>query len=111
MTSEEIIAKVNELRTPENIAILKKLPKSKLRYTVRAVNSLPTGDRNMRDHCIEPYYELIERPIDSSGSKNPFYGSKSKSIASYKRRDVAEAIAWQRNFYFHEQFCRTGKRF
>lgn len=110
MTAEEIIEEVNKLRTPENIALLKKLPKSKLRYTVRAVNSTPTGDRNMRDHCIDPYYEVYEKPVDQSGEKNDFFGTKRKWIGAYKSREVAEAIAWRRNFWFHENFCRTGKR-
>lgn len=107
---EKFIADVNAFRTSERENVLKKISKSKRRYGVRVVKSLPSGDRNMRQILDKPYYEVIERPVDATGTKNDFYGTKAKVVNHYTSKDLAEAIVWKWNYDFHGAYCATGNK-
>lgn len=96
-----------DLRTPENIKLLHKMPKSRLRYFVKTVTSYPTGDRNDRGRYDKPHYKVMSRPIGPNGGKSEFYGTKAHQEGlDYLDRDTADRIAFNRNFYYHESFIR-----
>lgn len=98
---------MNDLRTPENVALLKKLPKSKLAYYIKTVTRLPSGDRNNPNILDKPFYSLMRRPVDPRGNRSSFYGEKVERINDYNDKDFAEAIAFTKNFYFHEHYLRS----
>ena len=84
---------------------LANIPKSHRRFFVKKVTRLPSGDRNDPQILKEPWYYVMERPVNPKGERDHWYGTKTKSVglpfAGDAGKAKAEEIARIRNEAWH----------
>lgn len=84
---------------------LANIPKSHRRFFVKKVTQLPSGDRNDPQILKEPWYYVMERPVNMRGEKSSFMGTKITRahgpFAGDAGKAKAEEIARVRNEDWH----------
>lgn len=84
---------------------LDSIPKNKRRFFVKKVTQLPSGDRNDPQILKEPWYYVMDRPVDTQGNKSSFMGTKITRahgpFVGAEGKAKAEEIARIRNEGWH----------
>ena len=69
------------------------IPKSHRRFFIKKVTQLPSGDRNDPQILKEPWYYIMDRPVNPKGEKDRWYGTKTKSVGLPFVGEVGKAKA------------------